>query len=230
MDLAFHSSTTKFTVWLRQAETHPGITEFLEYSLRQRTFPPPGQGTHRDPLLLAAIQEQTQIGWDNLLFGRIGLALVAFQETYLQTRQSRRSIHRWAASLVHQLLLVSHTQWITRNGVLHERDAQGLLLAEGQSLQSALSEAFSLPPSRLLAEDRHLLLDRSLIQLQNASPSDKYAWLGAFRLAQEQASKARASENHQLHNRMASWLAHGSCTRPDDESDDEHEHDNLQDP
>jgi hypothetical protein len=84
--------------------------------------------------------------------------------------------------MTYKLLQISHKLWTTRNGILHERNKQGLLLANGQMLKEAITERYGHGKAALLAEDYHHL-DHSLFCILALPPSDKYAWLGSIILA-----------------------------------------------
>jgi hypothetical protein len=66
-----------------------------------------------------AAADQSRIGWDNLLFGRLATKWMALQSD---------SSERWAADMVYRLFQLSHSLWMARSEILYERDAQRQLL------------------------------------------------------------------------------------------------------
>jgi hypothetical protein len=124
MMIAYEKATDEFEEWMIAADTEPSIAAFFNAALKERDFPPEDEWSTEETT--AARREQVAIGWDNILFGRISQKWMKLQQAYLTSKRSRKSPERWAADMVYKLLQVSHTLWITRNGILHERDQQGL--------------------------------------------------------------------------------------------------------
>ena len=94
--------------------------------------------------------------------------------------------------------------------VLYECDAQGLLLAEGQSLQMAVKEAYARGPLALLPADQHLVMQCSLESILSLQAVDKYSWLSAIQLTHRQANKECTNKNAQMRHTMDTWLTQGA--------------------
>ena len=210
MMTAYEKSLEDLAIWMEEADTDPCIAAFFMTTLRERSFP----ADHPIPDdLQQAVDDQRQIGWDNILFGRLATQWQDLQQTHLSSTKSRRSAERWAADMTYKLLQLSHTLWTTRNGIVHERDQQGLLLAEGQTLREAITTCYSKGRKALLPTDQHFL-DRPLQDILAMPATDKYTWLGAITLAHKMAAQARGNEQANMRNSLARYLATGSCARP----------------
>ena len=209
-------SLDQLEAWLLKSDTLPDIAEFFMFSLRNRTFPP--NPNAMPPLATnsvdRAIWEQTQIGWDNLLRGRISTRWRFIQAQHYQSEQSRRSPDRWAADIIYRLLQISHSLWTTRNNIVHERDQQGLLLQEGISLNDSITEEYSSGWESLLPEDQHLIKERTLDRILRMPPPDKYTWLGAIRLAKNLATRHYSTETSRQSASLLQWLTTNWCNAP----------------
>ena len=138
MQEAYASQLEKFTAWMVETDTDPDIASYFTQALQEKTLPT----IDFPPQLELAIQDQSQIGWNNLLFGHVATKWMGLQDEHYRTTRSRRSSERWAADMTYRLLQFSHGLWMARNRLLHERDEQGLLLKEGQTLHDAITECF----------------------------------------------------------------------------------------
>lgn len=91
-----------------------------------------------------AATEQDTIGWYHFIKGKVAKAWEQTQHSYYMTKGLSKSGRSWAAGLVTQLYTLVHNQWLYRNGVLHETDAQGLRIKEGEALENSINTQFEL--------------------------------------------------------------------------------------
>ena len=208
MTEAYESRILEFITWMDDADTDPDIAAYFTSTLLHKGFP---TNDLVPPEIQQAAQEQSDIGWDNVLFGRLSTTWMELQASHYKAKESRRSPERWAADMTYRLLQVSHGMWTTRNKFLHERDEQGLLLEEGQSLKEAMTSLYLRGYSKLLPADFHLLSSRSLPALLALPPADKYTWLGAIKLAHKLALDSRHNDQAQMRASLSQWIATGSC-------------------
>ena len=205
MKTAFATQVSKLQQWLVDANTDPDVQDYFSNELRCQGGP--NVGPQAIPARIHnAAWEQKQIGWDNLLRGRLSRHWRTLQEKYYLNQEPPKSADRWAADLCYHLLQFSHSLWTQRNQILHERDAQGLLLAEGQTLRAAIDEAYAKGSQALLPADQHLVAERTLASIQALTAADKYSWLSAIQLAHRQAEEERSNENAQMRGVMDTWL------------------------
>jgi hypothetical protein len=209
MQEAYTKQLDSFITWMKETDTDPAIAIYFTTVLQDKAFPPTLD--EMEPHIDQAAQHQQSIGWDNLLFGRIATSWMELQRDHFKTTNSRRSPERWAADMAYRLLQLSHGLWMARNGYLHERDEQGLLLKEGQTLHDGITERYLRGKGALLPADYHLLDDFNLERLLKKPPSDKYTWLAAITQAHRIARSTRRSEQGHMRADLAHFLVHGVC-------------------
>jgi hypothetical protein len=107
------------------------------------------------------------------------------------------------------LLAITHSQWIHQCSVLHERDAQGLKLKEGQDSTVAIQEQFQLGLDGLHAHNRHYI-SRGQDCIIKLPAANKKAWLSGVRLAREAYLDSEARESDSMHTFMLDWLSGAS--------------------
>ena len=133
-------------------DTDPAIRECILLTLETRN-PMQSFTIYSNPRTLQAAEAQDRIGWVHTTEGKLSRHWQQIQSDFYRSIESRRSPGKWAAGLITNLLMVTHSQWLHRCAVLHERDAQGLKLQEGQALLAAIEEQFLLGLDGLHARD-----------------------------------------------------------------------------
>ena len=179
MQKAFQEEVQGLQAWLR-SNSCLAIAEVLGWYVEARGG---RQCTGGDvlPCLVAAVEEQDQIGWDWTLQGKLSLLWQQLQHQWLQEVGSQKSAERWVADLSSYLLALTHTLWTTHSGIIHEHDEDGLLMEEGHQLHQAIEEQFSLGEQELNIQGHHLLeVRRSRILAMWAT--DRKKWLQAVTL------------------------------------------------
>jgi hypothetical protein len=118
----------------------------------------------------------------------------------------RSSASKWAAGLVTNLLGITHSQWLHRCVVLHERDTQGLKLKDSQQLAAAIQEQFLLGLEGLQAWDCHFITRGQAAV--NALPADnKQAWLSGIHIMHQLYQDSEAREIDGMQTFMLHWLS-----------------------
>jgi len=218
---AYNKMVNDFCSWMEAADTDPCITAFFTTTLRQRQFPT------NYPLpsdVVLAEQDQHHIGWHNILFGRLATKWMILQKQHLGSKRSKKSPERWAADMTYRLLQISHGLWMKRNGILHERDQQGLLLAEGKTLTETITARYAMGKRALLPMDHHLLAKKLPVILAMPAP-DKYTWLGAIQLAHQLKKEEQKNPVARMRQSLASWMETGQCRTTSTEDDNNEEDD-----
>lgn len=72
------------------------------------------------------------------------------QDEYYLANGSNKLGRTWVAGLVNQSYSLLHNQWTYRIGILHERDAQGLRIKEGEELEKSIDAQFELGKDGLI--------------------------------------------------------------------------------
>jgi hypothetical protein len=131
MMTAYKAAVDDFSAWMASADTDPCIATYFSSVLSGCSFLPEDEEYSDQWMpeeMIPVMEEQQAIGGDNLLFGCLSTRWMKLQQHHLQSKCSRKSPERWATDMPCKLLQISHKLWTTRNGILHERNEQGLLI------------------------------------------------------------------------------------------------------
>jgi hypothetical protein len=151
----WQNSLLGLEAWMLETDMAPAISDCLLQTLATRNLTQLFTAFCM-PTALRAAQAQDRIGWLHTTEGKISKQWWRIQTAHYLTINSRRSPTKWAAGLITNLLSVTHSQWLHRCAVAHERDAQGLKLKEGRDLMAAIT-ALALGVDGLHARDRHYI-------------------------------------------------------------------------
>jgi hypothetical protein len=156
--------------------------------------------------MMRAAQAQDEIGWLFATEGKMSNAWEKLQAAHYHSLNSRRSARKWSAGLTTNLLHITHSQWSHRNSVLHERDAQGLKLKEGQELTVAIHTQFLLGLDGLLTRDHHYI-NRGLDHINALPAANRKAWLRGIQIARELYLASEIKEMESMRSFMLHWLS-----------------------
>lgn len=189
--------------WLAEEDTAPDITECIMQTLQPReptAFEQFGKG-----LATQAAIDQDMIGWFHFVEGKMAISWEAAQQEHYRRKCSNKSGRTWAMGLVTQLYTLAHNQWIYRNSVLHERDAQGLRIKEGEDLENSINEQFEIGVDGMNPADWHFI-ERGREEVGNLSVSDKKAWLSGITIARDDAASVTSRTMADMRATMHRWL------------------------
>jgi hypothetical protein len=203
----WHQSLLGLEAWMIENETDPAIREALLLTLDTRD-PNHSFTSFSDPHTLRAAQAQDRIGWIHTTEGKLSSQWAVLQDEYYHSIGSIRSSRKWAAGLVTNLLAITHSQWMHRCSVLHERDTQGLKLQEGRELMASIQQQFSLGIEGLHARDHHFIR-RGWDCIVALPAANKKAWLASVLIARQVYMDSEATEIHGMQLLMQQWLAQG---------------------
>ncbi len=185
---AFDQSTDEVEQWLESNTTHPDLQRLLMQYLR-------GHGTvtcikcsmgHNLPQIMQDVADsQDKIGWDNFVMGMVSKKLLQVQSAHLLQCNSARTARNWISGLITQLLQVTHSQWIYRCVLVHDRSTVTLLLAHKEELQREIEHQLTLGPEGL-AEDDRFLLECNFGELVLTNGEHQEYWLLAIWAAREE--------------------------------------------
>ena len=208
---AYEDSVSESATWLDKVETEPTLARCIVEYLSTR-----GGSGFRDlenyaPSMADIAEEMDTIGWYNFMEGKTPLAMRRHQEAYYTSQDSRRTAERWATGLVEKLVKHTHTQWTTRNHIVHERAADGLSKRESAGLKSIIELQFDMGTAGLGSED-HYLLRGGMADIWSRRGPEKMAWLRTVEVAREAELQRREREDRHpeefqylhFHNRQPS--------------------------
>ena len=190
MTETWHGQLEGLEAWLDEVDTDPDITSCIMQTLLSRN-PATRFSDSAAPHLLTTAQSQDLIGWSNMLEGRISAEWSRRQRIWYLSHGSDRCPDQWAKGLVLNLLMISHELWLQRNKIVHERHANGLLLAEAARVRWAIQDEFDLGGDDLFEEDQWLL-ELGLDHVLGLSGHDQENWLTDIRLAREEFAEGLA--------------------------------------
>ena len=143
-----------------------------------------------------AIREQNKIGWDNFILGRWSLRWQRIQENYYASIKSKRSVKRWAAVIIHKLIMIVWDLWSFRNELVH--GPKGIEESERhKELNSKIEQEHSKGSLTLIEKDKHLIDNNGLEDLTTGTFYDKQAWLKrieAARIAAELDGESKVND------------------------------------
>ena len=182
---AFEESVHQFELWLKENDTCEEVAECLvEYLLGRgvKTFVECAEG--RLARLTTVAKSQDVIGWGRFTEGMVSKHLIELQEVYYGTTGSRRSVEKWIRGVITQLLQITHTQWIYRNIVVHDKTTGTLVSEYKLELQKEIDRQLEMGAEGLLREDQ-FLLEINLDDLESSNGERQEYWLLAIQAARK---------------------------------------------
>jgi hypothetical protein len=184
---AFAQLTHGVELWLETNGTHNDLMLLLLCYLQ-------GQGTvtcvecsddlNLPQIIRDYVISQDVIGWDNFAMGMISSKLLPIQSAYNHIKGVSSHATRWISGLVTQLLQVTHTQWIYRCVLVHDRNTGTLISAHKAKLLKEIKHQLALGSESLDEEDR-FLLECNFDDLSNTTGEHQEYWLLAIQVARE---------------------------------------------
>jgi len=180
--MLFRESVDILTKWLNENDqTHPeqpsGSLSPLPWHVGTRLFADLGP---MSPTLQQAAASQDVIGWIEFLHGKVSTEIADIQQAYCSLSSCRMNGRDWMKHFVFHLLHVSHSQWVFRNSVLHDRSLGYLRLQARRDVLLEIKTLFHTNPSRIPAESQ-ILLDMDFDSLFNSSLVRKSYWVRAMK-------------------------------------------------
>jgi hypothetical protein len=127
---------------------------------------------------------QNIIKWDHHVMGMVSKQIAKIQSAYLLCSNSSQPASSWIAGLITQLLQVTHTQWIYRCLLVHDRNTGTLISAHKEDLLKEIEHQLALGPDGLTEEDT-FLLKCNFDELATTNGKHQEYWLLAIQAAQE---------------------------------------------
>jgi hypothetical protein len=205
---AFSQSTQELKRWMKDHNTHPDLLLLLLNYLR-------GQGTITclkclDNLNLPTIfrdfaASQDIIGLDGFVTGIVSSKLLPIQSAVSHSSRSSPSPEQWIAGLITHLLQVTHTQWIYRCVLVHDRPAGTLILVHKEDLLKEVKNQLAIGPEGLDEQDR-FLLECNFDELATTTGKQQEYWLLDIQAAREASrictAKADVEQQCESGNRL----------------------------
>jgi hypothetical protein len=186
-EAAFKESTAAVEKWMETVDTNSDVkTLLLEYLRGRGTTTCLECANNLDlPLIFREYASaQDIIGWDNFVMGMVSHKLLPIQSAHFHTAGKSYRASGWIAGLITQLLQVTHTQWIYRCMLVHDRTTGVLISAHKADLLKEIEHQLSLGPDDLTKEDR-FLLECNFDDITTTSGEAQDYWLLGIQAARE---------------------------------------------
>ena len=194
-----------FELWLADTDTHPDIITCIINTIED------GDPTTRftdwaEPTVLEAAIDQDEIGWSNFLEGRLSNQWRVIQQQYFISIRSRRTVQRWMADLITNILQLTHKAWTTRNDIVHEK-TKGISAAQAEANAAQIELEFSIGSEQILAKDKHLFTDRTQDHLLCLNSNAHQNWIDEVAEARKQYHEHQTATVAQMRTRMHNYLS-----------------------
>jgi hypothetical protein len=157
---AFEQSTQAMDLWLGKNKTHPNLQSLLFWYLH-------GKGTIRcsacseelniPPIIHEFAVSLDIIGWDIFVMGVVSSKLLLIQSTYLLQCNLSSQVECWILGVTTQLLQATHSHWIYRSVLVHNRTTCRLISSHKEDLLKEIKHQLTLGQEGLAAKDQFLL-------------------------------------------------------------------------
>ena len=125
----------------------------------------------------AAIKDQNNgLGWTNFALGRWSRKWQVSQQQFYDRIRSKKKSKRWAAAIIHKLLLTAWDQWDFRNKIAHSDEGPGAI-ALRQRLDAEMLEETRSDNRQILRQDTFLFTKWTYTELQALPSQQKQQWL-----------------------------------------------------
>ena len=140
--------------------------------------------------------------------GRISTKIYHLQRTHLVTTGSWMTPKRWVSTFISKILHITHSQWIFRNFMLHDKAAGYLRLKECTEATIQIDSLMQEHPSSIPA-DSHFLLEFDTERLHAADSDTQQYWIAAMQAALAAKNSDTPSEDQPLRRyaHISRWKA-----------------------
>ena len=131
--------------------------------------------------------------------GMVSSKLLPIQSAFLHQCDSSPQAASWISGVITQLLQVTHSQWIYRCVLVHDRTTGTLITSHKEGLLKEIEHQLTLGPEGLSDEDR-FLLECNFDELTSTSGEQQEYWLLAIQAAREWCRlRAKGAKDGQQH-------------------------------
>jgi hypothetical protein len=187
------------------------ITDLLKVAIQQKTTPELQHGTE-DSYLKRTIQDQKEIGWSHIMFGRIAMSTSRFIDITLKQRgcpKWQNSGERWTQRMTQNIWDTFLSLWNNRNTIIYEDQHKSNHDIIRERLRMKVENCY-LYADKLSFNDRQKIFYMDEKDLMNEDPRYIKAWLkNAGRIIRVNKAEAkRKSKEKQLMENYFKWRTH----------------------
>jgi hypothetical protein len=125
------------------------------------------------------IQDQAQIGWEQILYGQTPKSLEKVLDTYFRSKANstgQETGAKWIKRLIHKIWDTFLQLWLQRNEIIHGKQEGNQSLREQQFLEARVSRCYEYQ-YKLQAEDRGKIFYKSLEEMLGEDARYLKAWI-----------------------------------------------------
>ena len=187
----FVESVKEFANWLDKPITHPDLAVWIPYYLLCKNkvkftelslYAPPYLRLCFTPMITRLAEDQDLIGWTHFLEGKVSKHFLEIQQCYLAGANMKLNGRDWMTRFITKLLEISHTQWLFRNIILHDKIHGFLVATKQQELIKTIELLHNLPAADVPKESQ-FLLHCDIDELRGADTSYQEHWIAAMQSA-----------------------------------------------
>jgi hypothetical protein len=141
------------------------------------------------PDLQRAAESIDAIGWVELLHGKVSVEIAAIQNLHCAVAPCHMNGEDWMKHFVSHLIRISHSQWVFRNFVLHDKTRGYLRLKERKEVLMEIDKLLEMDPDKL-PEDSKFLLELDFETLYNLSFERQSYWVRVMKAARRAGRRA----------------------------------------
>jgi len=158
------------------------------------------------------IMQQTRIGWNHFLEGRIHLSFQQHMDEHYSKIGSNKTGEMWTAVVIQTLWLkLFEPMWKQRNDTVHCINVKTKTSREVLNLNFTMRELYAKATHlTLLFQDKYLIED-PIQRLLGMTSGSKRGWILSIQTALKESEKAIVAETSSLRNSMRRFRESGSC-------------------
>ena len=191
----------ELTIAMSRVETPPDITHAIMYGIekwieqeRNRRNPTPilwpPTNYRYDPVkhrhIADAFESQCNIGWDEMIRGRISTKWGDIMQKHYHTTKAPRALNRetWENMMISNLWTIFDNTWKARNGLLHGKNDTETRELLNTKLNKSIQDMYKYDRHTISPYDRRLL-QTPLTTILHKNTAYKQAWLKSIQTAKE---------------------------------------------
>ena len=184
---------TDMEKWLKKEKTEPDLARYLLKCIRKwkteedMVFPP---HMHQSDPIRQALEEQHEIGWHNLLHGRVSKKITILQDQYFREIGRKTKGTTWTSKLITRLIDIQWAMWEHRNYILHH-PKHPWKKHRHQDLQHEILQQLEEGDEGLLPQHKNML-EVTSDRVATWTAQQKEQWLTSVRNAKEAYRRSRA--------------------------------------
>ena len=176
-------NTSELELWMaRNNNTHHELLYWIPHYILCR-----GQVKFVDlgpmsPAMYDIAISQDCIGWRSFMEGRISTKIASLQKSHLLLSGSRLTVKQWMSTFISHVLHITHSQWIFRNFMLHDK-AMGYLRLKECTEAAVLIDGLMQSRPSAIPSDSQFLLEFDQDRLLDADSDTQQYWIAAMEAA-----------------------------------------------